>query len=108
MSLIKGKCKGKLLDIIRQQIGNDISIFHRKFKTNQFLNTDWLINKITAVGDAAVDDADKEAEKLKDAAIKVLKETADSDWNNSTLLQSQEFRVALIKAYKTARKKKPI
>ena len=105
MSLIKGKCKGKLLDVIRQQIGNSISIFDRKFKTNQFLNTDWLINKITPVGNVAVDDADKEDEKIRDAAIKVLKEAADSDWNNSTLLQSQEFRVSLIKAYKVARKK---
>ena len=91
--------------MIRQQIGNSISIFHRKFKTNQFLNTDWLVNKITPAGNVAVDDADKEDEKLKDAAIKVLKEVADSDWNNSTLLQSQEFRASLIKAYKTARKK---
>ena len=69
------------------------------------MNTDWLINKITPAGNIAVDDADKEDEKLKDAAIKVLKEAADSDWNNSTLLQSQEFRVSLIKAYKVARKK---
>ena len=105
MSLIKGKCKGKLLDLIRQQIGNSISIFHRKFKTNQFLNTDWLINKITTAGNVAVDDDAKEDEKLKDVAIKILKEAADSDWNNSTLLQSQEFRVNLIKAYKAARKK---
>ena len=41
----------------------------------------------------------------KNTAIQVLKEVADSDWNNSTLLQSQELRVTLIKAYKTARKK---
>ena len=108
VALVKGKCKGKLLDLIKQEVGQNITIFNRKFKTNQFLNTDWLIDKITTTttgsDDAGGNGGRDLTNKVKDT-IEVLKEVANSDLNNSTLLDSLEFRLAIIKAYKVTRKK---
>ena len=89
--------------MLRQQFGNYVSLFHRKFKTHRFLNTDVIIDKIKAAGVNLQEDNDCKPDKIKNT-IKVLRDVTESDWNNSALLESEEFRVAVVKAYKMVRK----
>ncbi len=102
LELVRGKCKGVLLDLLRQQTGSHVTVLGTKFKWSRFLDTNFITGKIKAGSSGSYSPTTGDSADIR-SAMKVLKSFATD--SEAPMLDEPEFRAAVCAAYKTMRKK---
>ncbi len=99
VSLVKGKCRGRILEELRTQVGNKVTIYKQEFRSQYFLNTEFFTDKIRV--NIKEGDAGETKDKFKDL-VSFLNEVADA--KPQYMIESQEFRNAIMRAYRTMKR----